>query len=50
MTCVITKSSYTGGEDFAAADAVHDCIGEAGQERFSLSDLAALLPAATARA
>lgn len=41
--CVVTKSSYTGGEDFSAADAVHDCIGEAGDERFSLADLAVLV-------
>lgn len=26
-------------EDFSAADAVFDCIGEAGDERFSLDDL-----------
>ena len=42
MTCVVTKSSYTGGEDFAAADAVFDCIGDAGSERFSLKDLVKL--------
>jgi len=41
--CVVTKSSYTGGEDFAAADAVFDCIGDEGDERFSLADLAKLL-------
>lgn len=43
-TCVVTKSSYTGGEDFGAADAVFDCIGDKGDERFSLADLARLLP------
>lgn len=43
MTCVVTKSSYTGNENFAGADAVHDCIGDDGDERFSLTDLAALL-------
>lgn len=48
--CVVTKSSYTGGEDFSAADAVHDCIGEAGDERFSLADLARLLEEKTTRA
>lgn len=37
--CVVTTSSYTVGEDFSAADAVFDCIGEAGDERFSLDDL-----------
>ncbi|KAL4436902.1 hypothetical protein ABPG75_004041 [Micractinium tetrahymenae] len=39
MRCVVTESYYTKGEDFAIADAVFDCIGEAGEERFSLSDL-----------
>lgn len=43
MTCVITKSSYTAEENFDVADAIFDCIGEAGQERFSLKDLSALL-------
>jgi hypothetical protein len=43
--CVVTKSSYTQDEDFRAADAVFDCIGDAGDERFSLADLAALLAA-----
>ena len=42
MTCVVTKSSYTGSEDFAGADAVHDCIGDEGSERFSLNDLVKL--------
>ena len=42
MTCVVTKSSYTSGEDFTGADQVHDCIGEKGGERFSLADLAKL--------
>ena len=37
--CVVTKSSYTEEEDFSKADAVFDCIGEAGQERFSFADL-----------
>lgn len=49
--CVVTKSSYTSGEDFSAADAVHDCIGEAGDDaRFSLADLARLLEERTAAA
>ncbi len=50
MTCVVTKSSYTGGEDFGAAgaDAVFDCIGEAGDERFGLTELVKLLPAGAA--
>ena len=38
-SCVVTESFYTKGEDFKIADAVFDCIGEAGEERFSLSDL-----------
>ena len=42
MTCVVTKSSYTGNEDFVGSDAVFDCIGDAGSERFSLKDLLAL--------
>ena len=37
--CVVTESYYTKGEDFTIADAVFDCIGEAGDERFSLNDL-----------
>jgi hypothetical protein len=37
--CVVTESHYPKGEDFAIADAVFDCIGEAGEERFSLHDL-----------
>jgi beta-phosphoglucomutase-like phosphatase (HAD superfamily) len=49
MACVITKSSYTQNEDFSAADAVHDCIGNAGEERFSLVDLSKLLEVNAAR-
>ena len=37
--CVVTESFYTRGEDFKIADAVFDCIGDAGDERFSLHDL-----------
>ena len=40
MRCVVTKSSYTQSENFDVADAVVDCIGDAGDERFSLTDLA----------
>ncbi|MEW5303166.1 MAG: hypothetical protein WDW36_005885 [Sanguina aurantia] len=36
MTCVITKSSYTGAEKFDLADAIFDCIGDDPQRRFSL--------------
>lgn len=43
MTCVVTKSSYTQDEDLKEADAVHDCIGDAGDARFSLDDLARLM-------
>lgn len=45
MTCFVTKSSYTQNENFANADAVFDCIGDAGSERFSLKDFAAKLAA-----
>ncbi len=45
MTCVVTKSSYTEKEDFTGADAVFDCIGEAAERRFSLSDLVKLVEA-----
>ena len=47
MTCVVTKSFYTQLEDFSNADAVYDCIGEAGEERFSLADLVKLLEVKT---
>lgn len=33
---------HTQREDFAGADAVHDCIGDAGSERFGLAELASL--------
>lgn len=39
MRVIVTESYYTKGEDFTIADAVFDCIGEAGDERFSLNDL-----------
>jgi hypothetical protein len=39
MRCVVTKSRYTENESFDSADAIFDCIGEAGDERFSLDDL-----------
>jgi HAD superfamily hydrolase (TIGR01509 family) len=42
MRVVVTESYYTKGEDFSVADAVYDCIGDAGDERFSLSTLSAL--------
>lgn len=43
MTCVVTKSSYTQDENFDQADAIFDCIGDTGDERFSLSDLVKLI-------
>ena len=39
MRVVVTKSRYTEDERFEGADAVFDCIGEKGDERFSLDDL-----------
>lgn len=42
MRCVVTTNGYTRDEDFGAADRVYDEIGDAGAERFSLADLAAL--------
>ena len=39
MRCIVTKSRYTEDEGFDVADAVFDCIGDAGDERFSLHDL-----------
>ena len=38
--CIVTTSRYTSGESFESADAIYDCIGDAGEERFSLTDLA----------
>ena len=38
MHCVITKSGYTGGEDFAGADAVYDELGDPG-DVVTLDDL-----------
>mmetsp|Transcript_22980 Transcript_22980/g.78249 ORF Transcript_22980/g.78249 Transcript_22980/m.78249 type:complete len:294 (-) Transcript_22980:91-972(-) len=39
MRCIVTESLYTAGEDFAAADKVVDCIGEADDARISLKDI-----------
>ena len=39
MRVVVTESFYTKNEDFSNADAVFDCIGESGEERFGLEDL-----------
>ncbi len=47
MTCVVTKSSYTGGEDFSNADAVFDSL-DAG--RVTLASLSALAASATTTA
>ncbi len=35
----MTTSAYTKEEKFDSADAIYDCIGDAGDERFSLNDL-----------
>ncbi|XP_020107164.1 haloacid dehalogenase-like hydrolase domain-containing protein At3g48420 [Ananas comosus] len=43
MKCIITKSGYTAEEDFAAADAVFDCIGDPPEVRFDLGFCANLL-------
>ncbi|KAL3628936.1 hypothetical protein CASFOL_027982 [Castilleja foliolosa] len=43
MTCIVTKSGYTGDEDFVNADAVFDCIGDAPEERFDLAFCGTLL-------
>ncbi|CAA0818069.1 Haloacid dehalogenase-like hydrolase domain-containing protein [Striga hermonthica] len=37
MKCIVTKSGYTGDEDFVNADAVFDCIGDPHEERFDLA-------------
>ena len=39
MRVCVTKSIYSEAEDFECADAVFDCIGEAGDERFAFQDL-----------
>lgn len=39
MRVCVTKSIYSEDEDFAGADAVFDCIGDEGDERFSFSEL-----------
>jgi HAD superfamily hydrolase (TIGR01509 family) len=39
MRCCVTKSIYSEGEDFTGADAVFDCLGEAGEERAKFHDL-----------
>ncbi|XP_073012903.1 CBBY-like protein [Typha latifolia] len=43
MKCIITKSGYTAEEDFVAADAVFDCIGDPPEVRFDLGFCANLL-------
>ena len=39
MRVCVTKSIYSEGEDFDCADAVFDCIGDKGSERFGFNDL-----------
>lgn len=48
MTCVITKSGYTGDEDFSVSDAVFDCIGDTPEEGFDLNVLLKLSASAQA--
>ncbi|KAK6123601.1 hypothetical protein DH2020_042654 [Rehmannia glutinosa] len=43
MKCIVTKSGYTGDEDFVNADAVFDCIGDPPEERFDLAFCGSLL-------
>ncbi|XP_073145174.1 CBBY-like protein [Henckelia pumila] len=43
MKCIVTKSGYTGDEDFLNADAVFDCIGDPPEERFDLAFCGGLL-------
>lgn len=43
MKCIVTKSGYTGDEDFLSADAVFDCIGDSPEERFDLAFCGGLL-------
>ncbi|KAL7138801.1 hypothetical protein ABFS83_09G006800 [Erythranthe nasuta] len=43
MTCIVTKSGYTGDEDFVNADAIFDCIGDPPEERFDLAFCGTLL-------
>ncbi|GJP34526.1 hypothetical protein CLOM_g18963 [Closterium sp. NIES-68] len=43
MTCVVTKSGYTADEDFSAADAVFDAIGDSPADGFDLACVASLL-------
>lgn len=35
----MTKSSYTENEDFHKADAIYDCIGDKGDERFTFAEV-----------
>ncbi len=42
MNCVITTSTYTGGEDFSEADAVFEALGDPPGECVTLEDLKAL--------
>ena len=39
MRVCVTKSIYSEDEDFSGADAVFDCIGDAGDERFKFDEL-----------
>jgi hypothetical protein len=49
MACLITTSTYTGGDDFTAADRLVSELGDPGaSEWVSLDDLRALLGTAAA--
>eukprot|EP00262_Sarcandra_glabra_P001724 TRINITY_DN1186_c0_g1_i1.p1 TRINITY_DN1186_c0_g1~~TRINITY_DN1186_c0_g1_i1.p1 ORF type:complete len:327 (-),score=79.36 TRINITY_DN1186_c0_g1_i1:178-1158(-) len=43
MKCIVTKSGYTAKEDFLAADAVFNCIGDPPEEHFDLAFCGILL-------
>lgn len=45
MKCIVTKSGYTADEDFAAADAVFDCIGDPPNMNFNLDFCCKLIEA-----
>ncbi|KAH7296982.1 hypothetical protein KP509_26G047300 [Ceratopteris richardii] len=45
MKCIITKSGYTAEEDFVAADAVFDCIGDPPNVNFDLAFCSSLIDA-----
>eukprot|EP00467_Chlorarachnion_reptans_P023693 CAMPEP_0114509438 /NCGR_PEP_ID=MMETSP0109-20121206/13212_1 /TAXON_ID=29199 /ORGANISM="Chlorarachnion reptans, Strain CCCM449" /LENGTH=323 /DNA_ID=CAMNT_0001688595 /DNA_START=232 /DNA_END=1203 /DNA_ORIENTATION=+ len=46
MTVVVTKSGYTGDEDFSGADAIVDELGDPGNEKVTMDFIANLMPSA----